>query len=550
MSRLKESIRKWVLKNAIDHDGKAVVGAIIPKLIGENKELKNKVKELVPLIKEEVEKVNKMSMDDQIKELKDLAPELLEKKEQQLLPDLPHGKEVRMAFLPEPSKHLHIGHAKACIMNYYYARKYNGKFFIRFEDSNPEKAKLEFYDSILEDLKWLGVDWDEVHYISDYFDVMLEDIKGLIERDKAYVCTCDVETIREGRRLKKACPCRSNTKEENLKRYERMLEGKYSEGEAIVRLKIDMAHKNAAMRDPAIARIILTPHPRTGSKYKVYPLYDFATAYMNGIEKLTHRIRSKEFELKKELQDYIHDLFGIKKPFIFEIGRFNLEGKIASGRQIRELVESGEVSSWDDPRLTTLKAYKRRGFQPQAIFNFILQTGLSKAEAHVSEDVLAAENRKIIDPIAKRYFFVHDPVTLELTNIPENYEVEVPLHPDKNLGVKTYAIKNGDKVLIERRDYINGKTVRLKDLMNIEIKGKTGKYIGNEIVKDMSKIHWVLDSKKVKVVVVMPDASELEGYAEEYVLDLKVDDVIQFERFGFVRVDDMGEVIRFYFAHK
>ncbi|MCD6575779.1 MAG: glutamate--tRNA ligase [Nanoarchaeota archaeon] len=556
---MNELILKWALKNAIDHEGDAQVKAVVPKVIGENPELKKDIKNLMKEINEIVSEVNKMSLEEQIEKLKEIAPELLEKKkEKQELPEIPNAEEgkVVMMWPPEPSKYLHIGHAKAAILNHYYARKYKGKFYLRFEDTNPEKAKEEYYENAINDLKWLGIEWDKIDYVSDYIDKFYEYSEKLINEGKAYVCLCPVEKVRKLRHEGKECEHRNQSAKENLELWKKML-SEFKEGEASLRLKIDMDHKNAIMRDPTIMRIVETSHVRKPG-YRVWPNYDFATAIMDGFEGITHRIRSKEFELRTELQEYIQKLFGIKSPTFIEIARFNLAGVVASGRIIREKVESGEYMGWDDPRLVTLISLRKRGFQPEAIRNFALNTGISKTESIIPWEILESENRKIIEPIADRYFFVKDKIKLIVRGIPKEFKSERLKHPNHpEHGKISYEINNSEETFyVDKHDFLNAKQgdiLRLMDLMNIKID-----VVGDEITAEFESkdykpgvkvIHWVFEKENVPVKVLMADASTVEGVGEKAIENLKEGDIIQFIRFGYARLDKKDKTISFRYTH-
>jgi glutamyl-tRNA synthetase len=560
---MKDLILKWALKNAVDHNGQAVVGAVISKVIGENPEARKDMKKLVEEIKITVEEINKLDQAEQLAKLEKFAPELLEKKViQQGLPELPDTKEgkVVMMFPPEPSKYATIGHAKASTINFYYATKYKGKFIIRFEDTNVNKIKKEYYDHMLEDLKWLGIKWDKVDYISKHIPKMYKAAEKLIKTGNAYMCKCPIETVHELRGKGEACLCRENPKKENMGLWKKMLENQFKKGEYSLRAKIDMQHKNAAMRDPAIMRTVIGTHPIVGDNYLVWPTYDLATAIMDGIEKITHRLRSKEFEMRAEIQQWIQNKLGIRSPYITEFARFNLEGVPASGRVIREKLASGELKGWDDPRIPTLISLRKRGFKPEAIRNFAINTGLSKHESILTWDVLEAENRKVIEPIAKRYFMVQDYVKMIVRHVPKKYKTEIKLHPDKlKMGTKKYSFP-GDEVhvLVNKRDMLEKKQndeLRLMDLMNIKLdvigsEEVIAEFTGKEMRHGPKIIHWVDPREAIDIEILMANGEIFYGLAEKAADKINVDDVIQFVRFGFCRLDEKGEeVLKFRFTH-
>ena len=559
---MKDLILKWALKNAVDHDGKAQLGAVIPKIIGEKPSLKDKVKEIAKEASAVLKEVNKMTIAEQTSKLEKIAPELLEKKEhKQGLPPLPDaipGKVV-MIFPPEPSKYTTIGHAKACILNYYYAKENKGKFIIRFEDTNWEKVKNEYYDQFLKDFEWLGIKWDKVDYVSDHVDDFYKSAEKLIKNDDAYMCNCPAETIHSHRFKKQSCACRKRSVKQNLELWEKMLDNKFKEGEYSLRAKIGMEHKNAAMRDPTIMRVLIGTHPRVGDKYSVWPVYDFATAIMDKIEGVTHRIRGKEFEVRAELQQWIQEKLGIKSPVVLEYARINFEGVPSSGRLIREGIATEKYLGWDDPRLSTIVALKKRGFLPEAIWKFSINTGMSKTESTLEWSIIEAENRKLIDPLAKRYFFVPNPIKLKVEKAPQ-LKAKLNYHPDKDFGSR--EIDTNDTFFIPGADAENmekGELFRLKDLYNVKIIKKMKselicEYAGKELVDNTKKIQWVTEDN-VGIEIMVPNFKNVtldfvKGIAEKSAVTIKIGEVIQFERFGFARLDSKDKTLKFVFAHK
>ena len=547
---MKNIVLKHALINAVEHDGKAEIQAVLKKLIAEDPSVRNRIKETMPEILKIVKEVNDMSLDAQQKKLQEFGklPEKKKVKESYELPDLPGAKpgKVITAFPPEPSKYPHLGHAKAALVNYLFAKKYKGKFILRFEDSNPGLERKEYYKIITDGMKWLGIKWDKLDYLSDHLPDYYQAAEELISKNLAYVCTCKQEDIKRKREAQEVCIHRMQSVDENTKMWKNM--GKMKEGEAIVRLRIDMKHPNTTMRDPAIMRIIDAPHPRTDKKYKIWPVYDFGTSLLDIWEGVTHRVRSKEFELRKELQQFIQKSLGAKSPYIIEIGRFNIEGVPSSGRIIREMIATKQLTGWDDPRLTTLVALKRRGFVPKAIIEFLISTGVTKTEAVFSWDPLEAENRKVIDPIANRYFAVLNPEEIMIKNLPKIKSVDVPLHPENK--EKTRKISVSGKIFVERDDFekYQNNEIALINFGTVILK-KDAKYVSNEIKFESQKIQWVPE-KNTKIKVVMPDGSVKEGIAENNVKKLKVDQMIQLVRIGFCRVDKVDKDIILYYSHK
>ncbi len=548
----RQILLKHALLNAIQHSGKADVQAVLGKIISEKPKVRGEIKEIIPKIKKVVEKVNSLTLEEQQKKLNKLGISLEKRHEEKKeLPELPNAKvgKVITAFPPEPSKYPHIGHAKAALINFLYAKNYKGKFILRFEDTNPELAKKEYYDAIVEGLNWIGIKWDKLDYASNHIENFYDSTQRLLKEKKAYVCTCKQSEIKKSRRSMIECKCRSNSLKKNLEFWGKMLTS-LKEGEASVRLKISMSHKNAIMRDPTIMRILEYSHVRIGSKYRVWPMYDFATALMDSWEGVTHRIRSKEFEMRKEFQQFIQKSLNLKSPYITEIARFNLKGVPSSGRIIRRMIKRGELLGWDDPRLTTLMALKRRGFAPEAIKEFLISTGVSKAESILTWNMLESFNRSIIDSKCNRYFSVFDPVEIKVENVPKIKKVRVHLHPDFPKRGYREILVNTDKIFISEQDFkkLKEKKIRLIGLFNLKLE-KKAEFISKEIVMEMPKIQWVSE-KNIPVTIVINDGSIKKGIAESETKKLKVNDRIQFVRFGFCRLDKVKPGLVFYFTHK
>ena len=557
---LKKIITKYALQNAVNYKGKANPGAVMGKVLAENPELRENIKKLSKEIKDIIKEVNKLSKKQQEEKLKSLDPGLLEKKEKEQkgifeFLGIKEGEDISTAFPPEPSKYPHIGHAKAILLNYELAKKYNGSFILRFEDTNPKLAEKEFYNIHLEDYTWLGVKPDKITYASDNMEEFYKYAEQLIKKNFAYVCSCPQEIIKEKRFRGEECDCRYILAKENMKRWQDMFKSK--EGKYVLRLKVLMQHQNTTMRDPALMRIIDHPHKRTGKKYRMWPTYDFENAVMDGIQGITHRLRSKEFEMRNELQRYIQNRLKFKETKIYEFARFNLEGVESSGRIIREKIKKKQLVGWDDPSLTTLVALKRRGFLAKAIKEFVLSTGITKAEATLTWDDLIAHNRRLLDPECNRYFFIENPKEIIIKKAPEQ-DVELKLHPEfKDRGVRRYKVH--DKFLIEKEDFKkfkNNKLYRLMDCLNFS--DKKGKLVFHSSEYEKYKkhgdkiIHWLPKQKGlVNVEILMPDKKVKKGLGEALLKKIKVGGEIQFERFGFCHLDKKGKgKLKFWFTHK
>ncbi|MEM7826127.1 MAG: glutamate--tRNA ligase [Candidatus Aenigmatarchaeota archaeon] len=549
---MKELIFKHALINAVEHGGKAELQAVLKRILAEAPEMKSRIKEIVEEVKRCVEEVNSLSLEDQKKKLDELGVKIEKKKQEGFkLPELEGAEigKVVTAFPPEPSKFPHIGHAKAAYLNFLYAKQYHGKFILRFEDTNPKMVKKIYYKAIIDGLKWLGIEFDVIDYSSDHMEKFYEAVEKLLKEGKAYVCTCKKEEVKRKRAAGEECEHRKNDAEKNLELWEKM-KSEFEEGEATVRLKIDMKSLNMTLRDPSIMRIIDCKHPRVGKKYRVWPMYDFATALMDGWEGVTHRLRSKEFEIRKELQTIIQKLFNLKPPHIIEFGRLNLEGVLSSGRKIREMIKNKQLTGWDDPRLTTLIALKKRGFDPEAIKNFILITGVSKAEGTLSWSMLEAENRKVIDPKSNRYMAVLDPVCVRIENAPEIKDVKIPLHPDfPERGLRVVPV-NMEKIYLEKKDYEKYKKeiVGLMYLATVKIDENLS-FVSREIPFEIPKIHWCSEPN-LKIKMVMPNAEVKEVICEPEIKNVKNGETIQMPRVGFAKVRKRYKDIVLYYTHK
>lgn len=569
---LDEMALKWALKNAVEHDGKAMVGPVIAKILGERPELKTNIGSVRRAAEAAVEKVNSMSLEEQRALLARIAPELLEAKrvEEKRLPPLPGAEpgKVVTRLPPEPSGYMHIGHAMSGLLNYLYARMYGGVIWLRFEDTDPRKVKPEYYESFRKGYKWLGIEWDHEKNNSDDMELFYRYAEQLIKSGKAYVCTCPAEKIRRLRALGEECEHRSRGADENLHLWNEMLAGGFGEGEAILRLVGDMKHANTTMRDPALFRIIEHEHPLTGDRYRVWPLYDFAVSIEDHLCGVTHVLRTSEFALRDELQNYIRSLLGISRhPIYIEYSRFEFQGTPVSKRRLRAVLEAGLARSWDDPRFPTIEGIRRRGILPEAIREFtITQTGFSYAKREYDWSLLFAINRRILDPVARRLFFAPNPVKLLVDGAPE-ISVEAPYHPsNRDLGSRTLRA-GGDLYIsgIDAERMRPGDVYRLKYLMNFKVLEVGGniiraEFMGREPIKDVQIIQWVPAGECVEVEVLVPGVLYVNdeinreslrivrGLGERAVETVRLDEIVQFERFGFCRRDSASE-LRFIFAH-
>lgn len=368
---------------------------------------------------------------------------------------------VHTRFPPEPNGYLHIGHAKSILLNYGLAQKYQGKFNMRFDDTNPTKEKVEFVESIKKDIEWLGADWeDRLFFASDYFQKMYECAVLLIKKGKAYVCDLSADEIREYRgTLKepgKNSPYRDRSVEENLELFENMKNGRYADGEKVLRAKIDMASPNINMRDPVIYRVAHMSHHRTGDNWCIYPMYDFAHPIEDAIEGITHSICTLEFEDHRPLYDWVVREVGFEHPpKQIEFAKLYLTNVVTGKRYIKKLVEEGIVDGWDDPRLVSIAALRRRGFTPESIKMFVELCGVSKANSSVDYAMLEYCIREDLKLKKPRMMAILDPVKLVIDNYPsDDVEYLEAANNMENEALGSRQIPFGKELYIEREDFM------------------------------------------------------------------------------------------------
>lgn len=504
---------------------------------------------------------------------------------------------VHTRFPPEPNGYLHIGHAKASLLNYRIAKKYNGKFNLRFDDTNPVKEDIEYVNSIKEDLSWLGIDWeDRLYFASSYFSKMAEYAVELIKKGLAFVDDLNADQIREYRgTLKepgKESPYRNRSVSENLELFEKMKAGEFDEGVKVLRAKIDMASPNMNMRDPVIYRILHTKHPNTNEDWYVYPMYDFAHPVEDAIEGITHSLCTLEFEDHRPFYDWVLanlDDFKAEHPRQIEFAKLNLSGTIMGKRYLKRLVDEGIVDGWDDPRLATISGMRRRGYTPEAIQAFCEEIGVAKANSTVDIAMLEHFIRDDLKLKAPRVNAVLDPLKVTITNYPEGQTEWLEI--ETNLDVPEMGMHKmpfGREIYVEKSDFMevpvkkyfrlfpgnevrlrgayfitcnevikdeNGEVIELKCTYDPETKSGSG-FTGRKV---KGTIHWVSADlgKQVEVHMLNPLLKDEEGFdadtfldkinpdslkkitawVEPRVLEAKPYDKFQFVRQGYFSVD-------------
>ena len=513
-----------------------------------------------------------------------------------IIEDLESGKhqEIITRFPPEPNGYLHIGHAKAITLNFELADEFEGRTHLRFDDTNPTKEDTEYVESIKEDVKWLGFEWDELYFASDYFEEMYQRAILLIKKGKAFVCDLTAEEIREYRGTLtvagKESPYRNRDVEENLKLFEQMKSGQLEEGEKVLRAKIDMASPNMNMRDPVLYRIVHADHHNTKDEWCIYPMYDYAHPLEDAIEGITHSLCSLEFEDHRPLYDWvIRECETEKQPRQIEFARLNITNTVMSKRKLKVLVDEGFVDGWDDPRMPTIAGLRRRGYTPESIRNFCREIGVAKANSVVDEQMLEHFIREDLHAKAPRTMAILRPLKVVITNYPENQVemLDAENNPeDPSMGIRQLPFSR--EIYIEQEDFMEnppkkyfrlfpGNEVRLKHAYFIKcnevIKDDEGNVIelrcsydietksgtGFKGRKVKGTIHWVDANNAVPAefrlyqpLILDDDGEEddhftdkvnpnsleiLQGFIEANIKAAKPQDKFQFFRHGYFNVD-------------
>lgn len=513
-----------------------------------------------------------------------------------VIQDLESGKhkEIITRFPPEPNGYLHIGHAKSIVLNFELADEFNGKTYLRFDDTNPTKEETEYVESIKEDVKWLGFQWDALYFASDYFQEMYERAILLIKKGLAYVDDLSAEEIREYRGTLtepgKESPYRDRTIEENFNLFERMKKGEFKDGERVLRAKIDMASPNINMRDPVIYRILHESHHNTGDKWCIYPMYDYAHPLEDAIEKITHSICTMEFEDHRPLYDwFVKECEMESIPRQIEFARLNMTNTVMSKRKLKQFVDEGIVDGWDDPRMPTISGLRRKGYTPKAIRNFCREIGVAKNQSIVDEQMLEYFIRADLNETAPRTMAILRPLKVVITNYPEGQTetLDAENNPDDpTMGVRKIPFSR--EIYIEQEDFMEnppkkyfrlfpGNEVRLKNAYFIKcndvIKDKDGNVVELHCTYDIETksgtgftgrkvkgtIHWIdanhcipaefrlyepliLDEEEEEgkhfLEQINPNSLEvLHGFVENNMKDVKAHEKFQLFRHGYFNVD-------------
>ena len=543
-SNLENDIYILALQNAVKNKAVPRAGAVLGSVMGAHPELRSQAKEINAMLPAILAKVEALSAKEREAQLRELNPEAIEKmheKKERIheLPTLPDAEGgVVMRFAPNPSGPLHLGHARASVLNDYYVKKYGGKFYYRVEDTDPKRVDPEAYDMVSEDLKWLGIGITDVVYQSDRFEIYYDLARELIKLGGAYMCDCDNAEFRDLKLKKQACPCRDLSVEENLKRFDDMLAGKYEEGQITMRVKTDIAHPDPAVRDFAAMRVLKEPkHPRKPEIF-VYPLMNFSVAVDDHLLGMTHVIRGKDHIANTRRQEYIYNYFGWKMPYFYHYGRMSIAGLELSTSGMRKGINEGLYTGWDDIHLGTLRALARRGIQAEAVRGAVVDIGMGDTDISFSWENLFAANKAIIDADADRYFFVPDAVEVTVSGAPE-MTAHAPVYPNKPERGERLLPFTG-KVLLPRAEVEKGGMLRLKDLFNIRMTGdSTAEYAGESLAEARKEkapiIQWLPAEKAAPCSLLTPEGMQ-EGFSEPEVLNYE-GKIVQFERVGFAKID-------------
>jgi glutamyl-tRNA synthetase len=547
---------RLALENAVAHDGAARVDPIVGRLLATDPALRPHAAEVRDLVSEVVAEVLSIPGPELVDRLANLGgAETARAREPsstggdfpELVGAVPGQVVLRLA--PFPSGALHIGHARMIFINQYYREEYGGKILLVFDDtvgSEEKRVETEFFGLIEDDLRAAGVRPDAVYYKSDRIPNFYPWARRVIDKGGAYVCTCPAELLRENRARGLACAHRSQTLEETVEEWEKMLANAYGPGEAVLRLRTDLNDPDPAFRDRVLLRISDIDHPRVGTKYRLWPMLEFSWAVDDIELGITHVIRGKDLVIEDRMQRYIWDLLGIEGPPFLHWGILRVrEAKVAKSKAYRE-VKSGQYDGWADPRTWSLRSLDRRGISMDAIRAFTLSFGMSLSDVEVPAETLYSENRKRIDATTPRRAFVADPVRVDVDGFPEGLSsVTLSNHPDRiEMGSRTVA--TGPSFFLARKDLEGraGTEVRLKDLLNIELPttppapaGSLRARFTSRENKRIPRLQWVGAAGALAVDILGIEGEHTPGLGEATLAGARPGEIFQFERVGFVRVE-------------
>ncbi|WP_253737190.1 glutamate--tRNA ligase [Halohasta salina] len=565
--RVKQEAEKHALFNALKHDSDPDVGAIMGPLMGENPDFRPHGDEVPGVVGQVVGKVGGLDTEARRERLAELDQALVDEldaddeADDHTLPDLPNVEDyetVRLRAAPNPNGPWHLGHARMPSVIGTYTDRYDGEFVIRFDDTDPETKRpdISAYDAILEDIEYLGFEPDEVYRASDRIETYYDHARELIEMGEAYTCDLPAEEFSELKREGTPSPNRDKDPETVLEEFEAMVDGDYESGEMVLRVKTDIEHKNPALRDWVAFRMIDTPHPREeAADYRCWPMLDFQSGVDDHLVGITHIIRGIDLQDSAKRQQFLYDYFGWEYPEVLHWGHVQIDAydiKISTST-IKELIDAGELDGWDDPRAPTLQSVRRRGIHGEAIVDSMIGLGMSTTDVDLAMSSIYANNRDIVDDEANRYFLVRDGQEIPVVGDAKPEAGHPPLHPNhEDRGDREIPVD--DAVLVEPDDIpADGERIWLKGYGCVRYENDAFVATGDDISVvrdgDVGVIHWAPADDTVSVTMRTPDG-DVTGAAEPAFADTAVDEIVQFERIGFVRVDEHGEegsVV--YYAH-
>jgi len=554
-------LRKYALQNALEYDGQGQVGSVMGRVMGENADLRSRAKELTGFIAAQVKVANDLAAEKGLDHIRELlaseSPDALEKKVKERregLPPLPNAEDgkVVLRFAPNPNGPLSLGHARGVVINTELANMHDGEVILRFDDTDSvvKRPDPEAYAMIEDDFTWLaGREPDRIIRASERMDVYLEYAAKTLSESHAYVCECSAEAFKEFRTTKTACPCRSRTAEDNLNLWQQMNDGTILPGGAVVRIRTDMALKNPALRDWPALRIQHADHPMVGERYKVWPLLDFQSAIEDHLQEVTHIVRGKDLMDSTRKQTLLYEKFGWTYPETLYWGRVKVhEFGGFSTSQMKSDIAEGTYSGWDDPRLPTLRAMRRRGYDAGAMRKFWVDLGLNQKDISVPLSTLNSLNAKAVDADAPRLSFVREPQTivLDLSNV-ELDCVLLPIHPEHpDKGTRKWPLSmDSITVNIPSEDFTTDEPIRLKDFADIQIHHDTdsrGEVIRTERVGNTPIIHWLPENMAMPATLMLEEEGELViaiGLLENN--SYPEGTVVQLERMGFAILEGLDE---------
>ena len=563
--RIEREAEKHALANAVKHGGDADVGAIMGPLMGENPAFREHGGEVPGIAGPAVQRINQLDADARYDRLAELAPELLDDIEREddgddhplsELPNVDSYDQVRMRLAPNPNGPWHLGNARMPSVIGTYKERYDGWMLCRFDDTDPEvkRPDLDAYDEILDAIDYLGFEPDEVMRASDRLEIYYDHARELIDLGGAYTCSCPAEEFSALKAEGKPCPHREKDPETVREEFERMVDGEYNSGEMVVRVKTDIEHKNPALRDWVAFRMVDTPHPREeAADYRCWPMLDFQSGIDDHLTGVTHIIRGIDLQDSAKKQRFVYSYFDWEYPEVVHWGHVQIDEYDVkmSTSTIKELVESGDLDGWDDPRAPTIASVRRRGIRGEAIVDAMIELGTSTSNVDLAMSSVYSRNRELIDDEANRYFFVRDGHETPVFDAPESGSP--PLHPEhEDRGTREIPV--GEAVLLEPADVpAHEERVWLKGLGCFRYTREAFQYTGDDIdvvrEEGVPVVHWVSSEHSVPLRLRTLDG-DVTGRAEPAVGDLDSDAMVQFERVGFARIDEVGadETVT-YFTH-